>query len=66
MEISDIQFEGSESTGNVILTFCSTRDWEDKIILKIGISEAWKISKFCQDQLSFGAQLKKLNKNKKR
>lgn len=35
MEISDIQLEGSEITGNVILTFCSTENWEDEMTLKI-------------------------------
>ena len=58
MEISDIQLEGSEITGNVILTFCSTDNWEDKMTLKIKVREAWRITQFCKDKLSYGAQLK--------
>ncbi len=39
MEISDIQLEGSEIAGDVILTFCSTEGWEDVMTIKIKTSE---------------------------
>lgn len=58
MEISDIQLEGSQTAGNIIITFCSTENWDDIMFLKIDVSEAWKISQFCKERLSYGAQMK--------
>jgi hypothetical protein len=65
MEISDIQLEGYEQTGNVVITFCSTDNFEDIMTLKLKVSDAWKIHKFCQRHLSYAAQQKKVNKTKK-
>lgn len=65
MEISDIQLEGYEQTGDVVLTLCSTEDFKDIMTLKLKVSDAWKIHKFCQSHLSYAAQLKKENKTRK-
>ena len=65
MEISDIQLEGYEQTGDVVITLCSSEDYKDIMTLKLKVSDAWKIHKFCQNHLSYAAQQRKENQIRK-
>ena len=62
MEISDIALEGNEITGNIVITFCDTEDFNDIMTIKLNVSDAWKISNFCKNSLSYSAQIKKEKK----
>ena len=57
MEICDIQIE--ENTDYVIVTFCSALNSEDLMTIKISTNDAWQITKFCRERLSYGAKVNK-------
>lgn len=56
MEISDIQILIG---GKIEITFCCQPDMTDCLKIIIDKENMWQIAKYCQENLSFAAELRK-------
>lgn len=61
MEIEDIQ----QVNGKIKITFVND-NVEEVLVLKLTEETCFKIAKYCQNNLSYGAKLKKENGNRNR